>query len=245
MFPNPVDTLGRFITQISTIEVSAEKKIQPNVPAVGSPQLAYLLGLFFATLVRIREVAGRFSLNQHGEFATAAGNRHDRRIDRNIHLLTAILGHRNIHSERERARLHLPKSYRQFTCPNVFIAALLQPGRYTLKLPLFLGITNDWICVGSAQSIRDDRRRSTHLGPCRACTRCDPHKKRSGSISFLMVATIFASSKLRCDTAIRLGMQRSSSMHFTKFGWTCARPISRSRAIGGQVDILRICKISG
>jgi len=41
MFPDPVNSFGRFVTQIATVKVTAKKQNKTHVIAVATPQLSH------------------------------------------------------------------------------------------------------------------------------------------------------------------------------------------------------------
>src|SRR5271157_569472 len=99
MLPNPINPLGRFVSQVAAIEVSAEKKVKAGVFPVRCPQLTDLLSFLFPPLVRVCEISCRLCLDQDRKVAVPSRQRHDRRIYRNVNLLAALLRHHNINAE--------------------------------------------------------------------------------------------------------------------------------------------------
>ena len=65
MFPDPVDSLSGFVTQIARIEVTAKKQRQVNRFTLGLLQLTNLRCLLFSSLISVREVTSTFGLDQH------------------------------------------------------------------------------------------------------------------------------------------------------------------------------------
>src|ERR1035438_3402775 len=107
MFPNPVNSLGCFVSQVAAVEISAEKQIKASVSSVRGPQLADLLSFLFPPLVRVREISCRLCLDQDWKIPASRRQRHDRRIYRDVDLLATLLRYRNINSECVCSRLHL------------------------------------------------------------------------------------------------------------------------------------------
>jgi len=64
MFPDPVDAFCGLVSKITAVEITAQKKIEPDVPPIGAAKLAHLHGLFLPALVRIGEIPGRFRLEK-------------------------------------------------------------------------------------------------------------------------------------------------------------------------------------
>src|ERR1041385_1875217 len=112
MFPNPIDTFCSFVTEVTTVEISAKEQYELNAFTIRSVQLVHLCGFFFSSLVYVGEVTGRLSLNEYRKLFCLCSLRHHNHIDRDVDLLgSARLFHGNIQPKREGGWFHFVRFF--------------------------------------------------------------------------------------------------------------------------------------
>ena len=109
MLPDPVYPFGGFVPKIGRIEISAQKKHEDNVLAVGRFQVVDFDRFFLPSLIDVGEVTSGFRFDEYWQMGQFRFLGLDYRVDGNLDGLGFGLGglHKDIEPEGKRARLHL------------------------------------------------------------------------------------------------------------------------------------------